>query len=440
MSASICSWRAVSTSPARRRRRSSRTGACTVAGRREKASYKAEPGEEIVVEIPASAEARRSAGENIPLAVVFEDDEVLVVDKAAGMVVHPAPGNWTGTLVNALKGRGQALAAAAGGEREGIVHRLDKDTSGLLLVAKTDRAHTALGKAIAQRRDRAALCRAGWGHLETDRLTRGPSDRARSARPKAHGDRQYRKGGADGFLPTRAVRRGRSSARAPALGAHASDSRPPGVDRPSGGGRRRVRRRRSAATAGAAAEATFPPRGLADLPASGDRGVDRSPRSAARGPRALARCGRGDGHCHSTRIRWPNLASTVSPTDISARRLVVFRLGDASYGIDLGAVREILRARPATRLPGAPKCGGGADQRARRDRDGDRSRRGAQGAHGAGGRRGDARSSTGRSWWARWWTRCWKCSARRRTRWNRRRSTCRRAARCARSARAKAAS
>jgi 23S rRNA pseudouridine1911/1915/1917 synthase len=157
-------------------------GRVTVAGRREKASYRPEPGETVVVEIPGST-GREVGAESLPLNIVFEDEDVLVVDKAAGMVVHPAPGNWTGTLVNALKGRGAKLAAAAGGEREGIVHRLDKDTSGLLLVAKTDRAHKALSTAMAQRkivRRYVVLC---WGHLASERQTvdrpvgRSPRDR-----------------------------------------------------------------------------------------------------------------------------------------------------------------------------------------------------------------------------------------------------------------------
>jgi 23S rRNA pseudouridine1911/1915/1917 synthase len=157
-----------------------------VAGRREKASYRPGAGEEIVVNIPAPA-SREVLGEHIPLLVRFEDDDVVVVDKPAGMVVHPAPGNWTGTLVNALKGRGEPLAAGSDPTREGIVHRLDKETSGLLLVAKSDRAHRALGAAMAQRRISrryAALC---WGHLEEDQVTvdkpmaRDPRNRQRMA-------------------------------------------------------------------------------------------------------------------------------------------------------------------------------------------------------------------------------------------------------------------
>ena len=157
-----------------------------IAGRREKASYKPEAGEEIVVTIPPPA-SREVLGEQIPLLVRYEDDDVVVIDKPAGMVVHPAPGNWTGTLVNALKGRGEPLAAGSDPTREGIVHRLDKETSGLLLVAKTDRAHRALGAAMAQRRISrryAVLC---WGHLEKDEvivdkpMARDPRNRQKMA-------------------------------------------------------------------------------------------------------------------------------------------------------------------------------------------------------------------------------------------------------------------
>lgn len=145
-------------------------GLVRVAGRAERASYKAAPGEQIVVTIPAPA-SREVHGEQIPLSVKYEDEDVVVIDKPAGMVVHPAPGNWTGTLVNALKGRGEPLSSAGDPSREGIVHRLDKETSGLLLVAKTDRAHRVLGAAIADRkisRRYACLC---WGHLDEEQTT-----------------------------------------------------------------------------------------------------------------------------------------------------------------------------------------------------------------------------------------------------------------------------
>lgn len=162
------------------------TGAVLVDGRRQKASFKAEDGNEVVVELPETA-ARTVQGEDIPLSVVFEDDELIVVDKPAGMVVHPAPGNWTGTLVNALMGRGQVLAAGVSEERPGLVHRLDKDTSGLIVVAKTERALRTLGKAITERRVARRYAVLSWGHIEKDLLVvdrpiaRDPNNRKRMA-------------------------------------------------------------------------------------------------------------------------------------------------------------------------------------------------------------------------------------------------------------------
>src|SRR5690242_7434039 len=103
------------------------------------------------------------------------------------MVVHPAPGNWSGTLVNALKGRGAPLSAGAEEGREGIVHRLDKETSGLLLVAKTDRAHRVLGAELQARRIVRRYAALAWGHVDEDRITiekpiaRDPRDRKRMA-------------------------------------------------------------------------------------------------------------------------------------------------------------------------------------------------------------------------------------------------------------------
>jgi 23S rRNA pseudouridine1911/1915/1917 synthase len=162
------------------------TGCVLVNNRREKASYRAEPGDSVVVTVPASP-TRDVGAEQIPLTVAFEDDDVVVIDKPAGMVVHPAPGNWTGTLVNALKGRGAPLSSVGDAGREGIVHRLDKETSGLLLVAKTDRAHRVLGAALAQRRISRRYALLCWGHLTTDTmdvdkpLGRDPRDRTRMA-------------------------------------------------------------------------------------------------------------------------------------------------------------------------------------------------------------------------------------------------------------------
>ena len=103
-------------------------------------------------------------GQDLPLTILFEDRDLIVLDKPAGMVVHPAPGNEDGTLVNALLGHcGDSLTGIGGEKRPGIVHRLDKDTSGVMVAAKTEMAHQALSLAFAERRiDRAyqAIC---WG-------------------------------------------------------------------------------------------------------------------------------------------------------------------------------------------------------------------------------------------------------------------------------------
>ncbi|MGH7618869.1 MAG: RluA family pseudouridine synthase [Gemmatimonadaceae bacterium] len=160
-------------------------GRVLVDGRREKASYRAREGESVRVDVPAPA-GREVVAEDIPLAIVYEDQDILVVDKPAGMVVHPAPGHWTGTLVNALKGRGGDLSGWDEG-REGIVHRLDKETSGLLLVAKTDRAHRALAAAMQARSIVRRYAVLSWGHLAEERITierpiaRDPRDRKRMA-------------------------------------------------------------------------------------------------------------------------------------------------------------------------------------------------------------------------------------------------------------------
>ena len=200
-----------------------------------------------MVEIPPRP-ARAVEAESIPLTVVYEDDEVLVVDKPAGMVVHPAPGNWSGTLVNALKGRGGPLSELGGEEREGIVHRLDKETSGLLLVAKTDRAHRLLGAAMGRReivRRYAALC---WGHLDGDADDGRQADRARPARPKAYGNRQYGTGGTNRLRAARSLRCRGPAAGASAHRAHAPDPGASLVAGSSGGGRRHLRRRRRSAS------------------------------------------------------------------------------------------------------------------------------------------------------------------------------------------------
>jgi 23S rRNA pseudouridine1911/1915/1917 synthase len=106
-------------------------------------------GDAVMVDVPAPEPAEPEP-ESIPLDVVFEDDEIVVIDKPRGLVVHPAAGNWTGTLVNALIAHcGDSLSGIGGVRRPGIVHRLDKDTTGLMVVAKTDRAHASLSRQFA---------------------------------------------------------------------------------------------------------------------------------------------------------------------------------------------------------------------------------------------------------------------------------------------------
>jgi 23S rRNA pseudouridine1911/1915/1917 synthase len=123
-------------------------------------SARVQPGAEIVLEIPAAAPAELR-GEPIALAVVYEDEDIVVIDKPAGLVVHPAAGHDSGTLVNALIAHcGESLSGIGGVKRPGIVHRLDKDTSGLLVVAKTDRAHRGLAAQFADHGRTGALERA----------------------------------------------------------------------------------------------------------------------------------------------------------------------------------------------------------------------------------------------------------------------------------------
>lgn len=117
----------------------------------QKASYKVQAGDEIIINIPEVKETDLKS-QDIPLDVIYEDDDILVVNKPKGMVVHPAVGNPDGTLVNAVMAHCKGKLSGIGGEfRPGIVHRLDKDTSGLIIVAKNDKAHINLSEQIQNR-------------------------------------------------------------------------------------------------------------------------------------------------------------------------------------------------------------------------------------------------------------------------------------------------
>ena len=109
--------------------------------------------------------------ENIPLDIVYEDDDVIVINKANGMVVHPAPGNYHGTLVNALMYHFKNLSNINGPLRPGIVHRIDADTTGLLMVAKNDKAHEILAKELEEKKTKRKYVALVWGVIEEDTAT-----------------------------------------------------------------------------------------------------------------------------------------------------------------------------------------------------------------------------------------------------------------------------
>ena len=125
-------------------------GAVTVNGVAAKqAKHKIQPGDEIALTIPEPEDADPT-GEDIPLEILYEDDDLIVINKQAGLVVHPGAGNWTGTLVNALIFHcGNSLSGIGGVRRPGIVHRLDRDTTGVMVVAKNDHAHRHLAEQFA---------------------------------------------------------------------------------------------------------------------------------------------------------------------------------------------------------------------------------------------------------------------------------------------------
>ena len=126
-------------------------------------SHRVKPGESYAVSVPPPPD-QRPRGQRIPLRVLYEDDDLIVVDKPAGLVVHPAPGNPDRTLVNALIHHcGESLSGIGGVRRPGIVHRLDKETSGLMVAAKSDRAHASLARQFAERTIERAYAAVVWG-------------------------------------------------------------------------------------------------------------------------------------------------------------------------------------------------------------------------------------------------------------------------------------
>lgn len=157
-----------------------------------KANYKVRADEMFVVDIP-EPEPIEAVPENIPLDIIYEDDDVAVLNKARGMVVHPAPGNYTGTLVNALLYHCSNLSGINSAIRPGIVHRLDKDTSGIMIVAKNDAAHISLSQQIQSKTAVRTYLAVVRGNIKTDsgtietQIARDKTDRKKMAVVKEGG-------------------------------------------------------------------------------------------------------------------------------------------------------------------------------------------------------------------------------------------------------------
>jgi len=158
-------------------------GRVLVNGRRAKPSQAVRAGDEIEIDFPPP-EPSHLAPEPIPLRVVFEDESLLVIDKPAGLVVHPGSGVRTGTLVHALLHHTQSLSRGGAPERPGIVHRLDKETSGLLVVAKCEAAHVGLARDLAARRLRRVYACVAWGKPRASGRIDAPIGRDRRDRKK----------------------------------------------------------------------------------------------------------------------------------------------------------------------------------------------------------------------------------------------------------------
>jgi 23S rRNA pseudouridine1911/1915/1917 synthase len=157
-----------------------------VNGQRQKPNYRLRPGDQVSASRPA-ARPVSAQPEPIPLTIVYEDSDLLVIDKPRGMVVHPAPGSASGTLVNAILAHSQDLSGIGGEQRPGIVHRLDKDTGGLLLVAKNDFTHRGLQAQIEARTAERRYLALVWGRPKFRNATvdapigRHPTDRKKMA-------------------------------------------------------------------------------------------------------------------------------------------------------------------------------------------------------------------------------------------------------------------
>jgi 23S rRNA pseudouridine1911/1915/1917 synthase len=168
-------------------------GLVKVNGEPSKSNYKIRPSDVIEAVHPITPRPEDAEPENIPLDILFEDEHLIVVNKPAGMVTHPAYGNYTGTLVNALLYHTSKLSELNQSGRPGIIHRLDKNTSGLLVVAKDDFTHAEIANQFSERtieREYHAIC---WGNFEeksgeiTSNITRSTKDRKKFSASVSHG-------------------------------------------------------------------------------------------------------------------------------------------------------------------------------------------------------------------------------------------------------------
>lgn len=147
-------------------------GQIWVNGEKVKSNYKVRPGDEVQIMLDQPKREIEIIAENIPIEIVYEDDSLAVINKAPGMVVHPGHGNYTGTLINALKFHFDNLPSmSAELERPGLIHRIDKDTSGLLVIAKTDQALQHLAAQFKARTTDRLYNALVWGSLENDQGT-----------------------------------------------------------------------------------------------------------------------------------------------------------------------------------------------------------------------------------------------------------------------------
>ena len=223
------------------------SGNILVNGKAAKSSYKVKPLDRIQIVMPYPRREVELVAEDIPLDIPYEDQWLLLVDKPAGLVVHPGVGNYSGTLVNALMHHLNKQGIPAEEQnRAGLVHRIDKNTSGLLVIAKDEQTHARLAKQFFDHTIQRRYVALVWGNFEEDEGTitgnigRSPRDRQKMFVFADGSDGQARRDALEGVETLRLRDLGGVP---PRDGTHAPDPRPHGVDRPSAVQRRTLRRR-----------------------------------------------------------------------------------------------------------------------------------------------------------------------------------------------------